>query len=225
VAYIQVLYWFFTLIGVSLGAWLCYLIDQLTYTLVFVFAAGMLWFYSERYQCIPIVGNVVIAFLSSLSFGLVWLFDFFALRNDPVVFTFVQGAFPLANRLVLIYMGFAFLVSLIREVVKDIEDIRGDERYGCGTFAVSFGPLNAKRLGIAITLVTLGFAIWTQVFFYRAAFWLLFGYFILIDLLLVVCLFWLWQAKTAAHYHKVATFIKVVMALGILSMVLVSFEV
>ena len=45
VASIQVLYWFFTVIGVLLGAWLCYLLDQLTYSLVFVFAAGLLWFY------------------------------------------------------------------------------------------------------------------------------------------------------------------------------------
>lgn len=225
VASVQVLYWFFTVIGVVLGVWLCFLLNQLTYSLVFVFAAGLLWFYSERYQCISLVGNVVIAFLSSLSFGLVWLFYFFALRNDPAAFTFVQSGFPLVNRLVLIYMGFAFLVSLLREIIKDIEDIEGDERYGCGTFAVSFGMIVSRRLGIAVAIIALIFSVWTQLFFLNAEFWLLFGYFILIDLLLITLVVRLWQANSKAHFHRLASFTKLLMLVGILSMALVYFEV
>lgn len=225
VASIQLLYWFFTVIGVLLGVWLCYLLDQLTYSLVFVFAAGLLWFYSERYQCIPLVGNMVIAFLSSLSFGLVWLFDFFAFRNDPQVFTHIQADFPLANRLVLIYMGFAFLISLIREVVKDIEDIEGDERYGCGTFAVSYGIKKAKSVGMASTIIALIFSVYTQVFFLNAEYYMLFGCFILIDLLLITLFAWLWQAKNKSHFHRISSFTKLVMLIGILSMGLVYFEI
>jgi 4-hydroxybenzoate polyprenyltransferase len=225
VASVQVMYWFFTAIGVLLGAWLCLLLDQLAYALIFVFAAGLLWFYSERYQCIPIVGNVVIAFLSSLSFGLVWLFDFFALRNDAPSFTSVQGSFSMVNRLVLIYMGFAFLVSLIREVVKDIEDKEGDERYGCETFAVSLGSQVSKRLAMAITVITLLFSVWTQMFFLNAEFYMLFGYFLLIDILLLTLIVWLIQAKHKSHYHRLATFTKLVMLIGVISMILVKFEV
>jgi 4-hydroxybenzoate polyprenyltransferase len=168
---------------------------------------------------------VVIAFLSALSFGLVWLFTFFALRNDPMVFSYAQGGFPLANRLVLIYMGFAFLVSLLREVVKDIEDREGDERYGCGTLAVSKGIVAARRMGLTINVACLVFTAWTQYFFLNAGFLFLFGYFLLIDVLLVVAMIWLWQAQTKPQYHRLAKFIKLLMLIGILSMVLAGLEI
>ena len=74
VARVQLLYWLFTVLGVLLGTIMSWQLNKIEYALVFVFAAGLLWFYSERYQCMPLVGNLVVAFLSALSFGLVWVF-------------------------------------------------------------------------------------------------------------------------------------------------------
>jgi len=225
VATIQLLYWIFTVAGVLLGAVLSWMLNQVNYALIFVFAAGLLWFYSERYQCMPLVGNIVVASLSSLSFGLVWVYEFFALSNNAMAFSSVQTQFPLVNHFVLMYMGFAFIVSLLREVVKDIEDFEGDDRYGCETFAVVFGQRKSKLLGMMVAIAGFIFSVWFQTFFYKAGFLLLFGYFMAIDLLFVAIIIWLIQAEKKKDFNKLSLFIKVLMLIGILSMILVYFEV
>ena len=225
VSTVQLLYWVFTIGGVALGVLVSWMVNQINYSLVFVFAAGMLWFYSERYQCMPVIGNIVVAFLSTLSFGLVWLFQFFALSADAVGFTYVQSGFPLANRLVLIYVAFAFVTSFLREVIKDIEDKEGDEKFGCNTLAVVYGTGRSKVLAIFLAGLGLAATIWIQVFFMQAEFWMLFGYFFLIDLLFIICLIQTIRAKKKADFRKLSNYVKWLMVIGILSMILIYFEV
>jgi 4-hydroxybenzoate polyprenyltransferase len=225
VARVQLLYWIFTVAGVLAGTYLSWIYDQLNYALIFVFAAGLLWFYSERYQCIPVVGNLVVAFLSALSFGLVWLFEFSALGTKPEIFASVQSMFPLVNHFIFMYMGFAFITSWLREVVKDVEDIEGDSRFGCNSFAVTYGEKKSKLLAIGIAVAGLVFSVWFQITFYRAGFYYLFGYFILIDLLFLMAILWITQAKKKTDYKRLALFIKLIMLIGILSMLLVYFEI
>lgn len=225
VSTVQLLYWIFTIAGIVTGATLSWMAGRLNYSLVFVFSAGLLWFYSERYQCIPVVGNAVIGFLSALSFGLVWLFYFFTLSRDADAFTSTQAGFSLVNHFVLIYMGFAFVTGFLREVVKDIEDKEGDERFGCNTFAVAFGQTKGKILAIAIAVIGLTATILTQIYFYSADFNLLLGYFVLIDLAFLITIILLLKAKTKPDFKKVSAFTKLLMFIGILSMLLVYFEV
>ncbi|RLD36965.1 MAG: hypothetical protein DRI89_15685 [Bacteroidetes bacterium] len=220
----QTLYWIFTISGVLLGVLLAYLLNQINYALVFLFVAGLLWFYSEKYQCQPLVGNVVVAILSGLSFGLVWLFEFFALSNHAEIFTGVQSDFGLVNRLVLIYMGFAFVVSLLREVVKDIEDLKGDDRFGCRTFPVVYGKNKARNIAVVIAIAGLLSAFWFQYYFFSASFIMLFAYFFIVDILFVGIIFFLLKAEKKSDYSKLATLIKVLMLAGVLSMALFYFE-
>jgi len=86
-------YWTTTIIGVLLGTYLSYLINQINFGLIFLLSAGLLWFYSQKYQCQPIIGNLVISTLSAVSFGIVWLFEFYALSSNANVFVDVQSQF------------------------------------------------------------------------------------------------------------------------------------
>jgi 4-hydroxybenzoate polyprenyltransferase len=225
VATVQVLYWVFTLLGVGLGVLLSWVIGKLTYSLVFVFAAGLLWFYSERYKCMPIIGNLVVAFLSALSFGLVWLFYFFALSRDAIAFTDVQSNFELVNVFILIYMGFAFVTSLLREIVKDIEDSSGDERYGCNTFVVAFGQTKAKVLAAFIAFLGLVATIFTQLFFFDIKFMMMLGYFVLIDLGFLLSVIWIIKGNKKSDFKRISTFSKLLMFVGVFSMTLVYLEI
>jgi 4-hydroxybenzoate polyprenyltransferase len=225
VATVQVLYWVFTLLGVGLGVLLSWVIGKLTYSLVFVFAAGLLWFYSERYKCMPIIGNLVVAFLSALSFGLVWLFYFFALSRDAIAFTDVQSNFELVNVFILIYMGFAFVTSLLREIVKDIEDSSGDERYGCNTFVVAFGQTKAKVLAAFIAFLGLVATIFTQLFFFEIKFMMMLGYFVLIDLGFLLSVIWIIKGNKKSDFKRISTFSKLLMFVGVFSMTLVYLEI
>ncbi|MCB2206721.1 MAG: geranylgeranylglycerol-phosphate geranylgeranyltransferase [Bacteroidetes bacterium] len=221
---VQILYWIFTVSGVLLGVYVSYAIGKINYSLIFVFAAGLLWFYSERYQCQPVIGNIVVAFLSTLTIALVWLFSFFALIKDPVIFANVQLQFSNLNILILLFSGFAFFTSLMREMIKDIEDFKGDDRFGCRTFPVIFGIKKAQWLALTVTLLTFGLSIWCQVFFIRAGFEKLFYYFFFVDLLFLIVAWMLIKAREPKDYKNASLVVKILMVIGILSMALVYFE-
>ncbi len=219
VFFVDILYWIFTVIGVLAGVVLAWMIDQLNYSLIFVFSAGLLWFYSSRYQCQPLVGNLVVAFLSALSFGLVWVFEFFALSTQADVFVNVQQSFRLVNRMVLVYIAFAFIVSFLREMVKDMQDVAGDDRFGCRTFAVVYGTKKATRVSLAVAILGLLGASWTHFYFYQMEFYYLFSYFFLVDLVFVYVIFLLFRAEKKEQFANLSAVIKILMFTGIISMV------
>ncbi len=216
------LYWVFTLTGVVAGTVLSQWYGNISFSLIFILTAGLLWFYAERYQCQTLVGNLVVAFLSALSFGLVWLFEVMALQVQHLSVDPVR--LYLVNDLVLIYMGFAFLVSLLREVVKDMEDERGDRAAGCLTLPVSHGLQKAKNVALAVNLTGLLASIAIQWFFYQWHFTLLFFSFFLVDLLFSFVLLKLLRANGSQQFHFVSLWIKILMVTGILTMTLFYFE-
>ncbi len=217
-----ILYWVFTVGGILAGSLLSFLLSKSSYALIFIFTAGLLWFYAIRYQCQPLVGNLVVAFLSALSFGLVWLYELMALQVQAI--SVDHSRLLLVNRLVLIFMGFAFLVSLLREVVKDMEDVEGDRQTGCLTLPVTYGIRKAKNTAIAVNLSGLIASFAIQWFFYENGFNVLFLFFFLVDLLFALVLLKLVTANRKAHFSALSLWIKLLMVAGILSMGLFYFE-
>ncbi len=219
------LYWIFTILGVLMGVLLSYLVKQTNFSLIFLLSAGLLWFYSQKYQCQPLIGNIVVSFLSALSFGLVWIFEFYALSNNANVFVSVQPDFHIINRLIIIYTGFAFMLSMMREVIKDIEDYKGDDRFGCITFAVKFGIKASINFALVLTYTSLIAGIFVVYIFYMANYFLLFTSFTIIDILFVVVIFKLHTASKTTNFSKLSLLVKIIMIAGILSMALFYLEV
>lgn len=213
------IYYAFTILGVFAGSLVSYFVDQINYSLIFLFTVGLLWFYSKKYKCQPLVGNIVVAFLSAISFGLVWLYQFFALIPETEVFTSVQSNFPIVNRIVLVYMGFAFIVSLMREIAKDMEDFKGDDRFGCRTFAVVNGINKAKILFYIVGIMGFVGLLLAQYYFFILQFNIHFWFFFLIDLFFVLIFIRTMKAENNEDFSKVSLLIKIIMLLGIVSMV------
>lgn len=93
-----------------------------------VIAAGLLWFYSAQFKRQPFIGNVVISLLTALS--LIVLAVYYRQNAD----------------MLLIYALFSFAITLVREIIKDMEDIRGDARFGCRTLPIVWGLRRTKYL-------------------------------------------------------------------------------
>jgi 4-hydroxybenzoate polyprenyltransferase len=123
-------------------------------------------------------------------------------------------------RISFLYAGFAFVISLIREVVKDLEDIEGDKRYGCNTMPIAWG-IPASKMFVGVWLIVL-IGMISIVQFYV----LQFGWYwsaVYCILLIILPLLWilraLYKAQVPKDYHRVSTAIKLVMIAGLLSMI------
>jgi len=125
-------------------------------------------------------------------------------------------------KLSFVYGGFAFIISLIREVVKDMEDMEGDRRYGCRTMPIVWG-LNVSKTFTAVWLVVLIAAIAIiQAYVLRLGWWASIIYSVA---LVIIPLGWilkeLFNARTPKAFHHLSSLIKLVMLSGILSIIFI----
>jgi 4-hydroxybenzoate polyprenyltransferase len=119
-----------------------------------------------------------------------------------------------------LYAGFAFTISLIREVVKDMEDIQGDIKYGCETMPIVWGiPVSKVFAGVWLVVLTGGVAV-LQFYVLQLGWWLSAIYCVL---LIIIPLLWilqqLYRAQIALDFKRLSSAIKIVMFTGIVSMV------
>ena len=121
-------------------------------------------------------------------------------------------------------LSFAFIISLIREVVKDMEDMYGDEKYGCKTMPIAWG-IPATKVFAATWLVVLIAALLIIEVYVLQLHWWWFALYALVVIIapLLYILRRLYFSNTKAHYHNLSTLIKMVMFTGIISMLLFKF--
>lgn len=182
----------------------------------------LLWFYSTTFKKQVLTGNVIIAALTAWVIVVVYFFAGAKIIGDG---NWMLATYPFDIRkffiLTMAYAGFAFVLSLVREVVKDMEDLEGDAQYNCRTMPIVWGIPAAKMfvaVWVIVLLAALGFiALYAFKIGWR---WQSVYVVILVWLPLVFLLKQLKQAKTVAQFHRMSTNIKWIMLAGILSMCL-----
>lgn len=177
----------------------------------------LLWFYSTNFKKQLLVGNVVISLLTA------WVLLILFFSKQPLQIKqllSVGHAEVRFFRLTMLYASFAFVISLIREVVKDMEDIEGDRKYGCRTLPIVWG-VNAAKLFVAVWLVVLIAALVILQFYLLPMGWWHSALYCFIAIIapLIWILTRLFKSHTPADFHRLSTIIKFVMLTGILSMV------
>jgi 4-hydroxybenzoate polyprenyltransferase len=177
---------------------------------------ALLWFYSTTFKKQLLIGNIVIAVLTAwtiliIFFSKVSLYDAFGTGNEAVHKFF---------RIAILYAGFAFITTLIREAVKDMEDRDGDEKYGCKTMPIVWG-MHASKVYVAVWLIALiAILVIVQVYVLQFRWWWPAVYnSVLIVLPLLYIFFRLLRAGSIKDFHALSSWIKFVMLTGILSMV------
>jgi 4-hydroxybenzoate polyprenyltransferase len=181
-----------------------------------VLCVVLLWFYSTNFKKSLLIGNVVISLLTAWTI----LVIFFSKVSINDAFTATDSSQPKFFRLAILYAGFAFISSLIREAVKDMEDMNGDAKYGCRTMPIVWG-VNATKVYVAVWLIVLiALLIVLQVYVLQFKWWLAVGYSVLLIIGPLIYLFsLLFKANTQADYHRLSSLVKFVMLTGILSMI------
>lgn len=199
---------FATLAAVGLQKW--YLV------LANVGCVALLWFYSTSLKRKLVIGNVVISVLTAWT--ILILFFMFTEPRQAVMgggeqtVKFFRTAF--------LYAGFAFIISLIREAIKDMEDMEGDTRYGCKTLPIVAG-IRATKIYVFIWTIVLIAALGVlQLYILQFGWWLAIVYTVpLIIAPLVYVAAELWKATSSRQFHSLSTATKMIMFSGILSMI------
>ncbi len=176
----------------------------------------LLWFYSTTFKKKLLIGNVIISLLTAWVILVITTAEYTNNKN-------VSANISISARIIklsVLYAGFAFIISLIREVIKDMEDIAGDAKYHCRTMPIAWG-IPVSKVFTAVWLVVLISAIAVLQFYVLQLGWWLSAFYSFV--LVVIPLLWilkkLYAAQVSSDYHTLSTAIKVVMFAGILSMV------
>jgi 4-hydroxybenzoate polyprenyltransferase len=179
--------------GVAIGAALNWKIGILNF-----FCAFLLWVYSNALKREPFIGNFAVALLTGLSILI------------------INVLYPPLSIAIVIYALFAFFITLVREILKDLEDLKGDDTFGCKTLPIVWGIRRTKAfiyvliIFFSLTVVLLDLFVTSLPMSFFA--WTLF-------LPMAALAGWLVRADTKKDFYQLSQFCKYIMLAGILSMV------
>lgn len=160
----------------------------------------LIWFYSHKLKKFPIIGNLTAAFLAILPFfGILLYFKNFY----EVIFG---------------HAFFLYLLLLIREMIKDLENIKGDLTTDYQTIPVRFGEKTSKQIITILTIATV-LPIYVLIDRYDVGYMDSYFYFSLMVLLFFVLK--LWQSTSQNQYLKLHNILKFVIVSGVLCIVLI----
>jgi 4-hydroxybenzoate polyprenyltransferase len=181
----------------------------------------VLWFYSTTFKKKLLIGNVLISLLTAWVIGVLYLCEF---RLHRFVNPEFHSALSRIYKFTVVYASFAFIISLVREVIKDMEDMEGDAKYGRRTMPLIWG-LNATKFFCTIWLtILLAALIFIQFYVLQYKWWLtiIFTCFLVIFPILLV-LKKLSGARKPSQFHQLSQLIKSIMMMGILSMIFLKY--
>lgn len=210
-------HWLLSGVGILLSLYISYKIGSWIIAIANIICVVLLWVYSTTFKKMVLSGNVIIAALTAWVIVVVY---FFCGANIAV---WQQANIPFDApkffKFMILYAGFAFIVSLIREVVKDLEDVKGDSKYNSRTMPIAWGIPASKVFTGVWLVVCIAALVIVQLYAWQTGWWIVTVYtIVLIIIPLLIILKKLYIATSPPQYHQLSTYVKLVMLAGILSM-------
>ena len=211
----------FNFAGVALGFYISWRSGYILLGVMFLIVSGILYFYSASYKRQFLIGNVIVAFLTAMTPMLVAIYEW------PAVYRYysVYAAAVPDLSFIFYWTGgfaiFAFLTTLTREIIKDIEDYEGDIAYGRNTIPIMLGTLTAKIISASLIAITLAllYVVW-YLFLFDKYTLIYVSAFIAIPLILVIIA--TFRSVNNKQLHMSSRLMKAVMIAGILYSVVVA---
>jgi len=209
-------HWILSGLGIIIGAYISWKLHNLIIILSHIGCTFLLWVYSTTFKRKILIGNIIVSLLTSWTVMVLYFCEFRrTIFLDPVYHHVLARIFKFA----ILYAGFAFIISLVREVVKDIEDMEGDAAYDCRTMPIVWGINVSKVFAATWLIVLIASLVVIEFYVLQYSWWwavVYCGVFIILPLLLVLRN--LYRASSVKDYHQLSNFIKAIMISGVLSM-------
>jgi 4-hydroxybenzoate polyprenyltransferase len=182
---------------------------------IFLFTTGLLWFYSTMYKKMFLIGNLIVATLTALVPLMVAIYEIPLLnRAYGKLMLQHQMDFMFIFNWVMGFSFFAFITTLTREIIKDMEDYEGDNAYGRSTLPIVLGTGYTKMIAIVLSVFTLVSLSLIYFNFLQHKFYLIYtAIFILGPYLLLI--YKIFMAQTKKDYHFASGLAKAIMLFGV----------
>ena len=164
--------------------------------LIIIISVPILFLYTPLFKKIPLIGNIIVAFYLSL------------------VFIFIEIAITNSIKIMIFPAIIAFSISLIREIVKDVEDFKGDKKSGIMTLAVYMGIRNTIYLTCILILMLC--MLCSYILFYSYNFYSIIPMFFLVFMPLFYLIFFLIKSPTSQACSEASSLLKKIMILGLI---------
>lgn len=207
-------------IGIACGIAVAVVLKSLTIGILFVLIPGLLWFYSSSYKRLFMIGNLIIALLAGVTPIVV------AMTNVAVLQLHYETILPYTTLVHDIYawLGgfalFAFLLTWIREIIKDMQDQMGDRELECHSMPVVWGEKWTKVFVTGLIVITLAIIghLWWHILPFPTAWTNLSTRYIALGIVTpLLCSVWLlWSAKIPSDYKVCQQVVKFTMLIGML---------
>lgn len=208
---------FFNAVGLFLSSFIAYKIGHLSYGLIYLFMAFSLLQYAQSWKNLLFVKNILVSFLVALSVLLVGIYDILPATN-----AFNAQTQSIVFSIVLDYTFFAFLVNLIREIIKDIEDVDGDKKRNVKSIILVFGLKKTKLLLYLLNSLLIAAIIYYTLTFFSFSNISLIYMFSLVAFPSIVNFVLLIKAKEKKDFKKISQLLKLIMLFGLGSIALIN---
>lgn len=216
------LYVFLNVTGVGIGFYLSNVILKPGFATIFVLIAATLYIYATSLKQIMILGNFIIALLLSFSVILIGVFDLY-----PAIHQGNQQAMANLFSILLDFALYAFMINFIREIIKDLEDIKGDSNQGMKTLPIVLGIEKTSKLVCVLSLIPI-----VLLLIYINNYFVAYNLFITtiyVFIFVVGPLLYFsiksWNARTKKEFRALSLLLKWILLFGILSIVIITLNI
>lgn len=202
-----------SLFSVFLSFWLTWKVKSWLPATILLSGLIVVWWYAIQLKKSFVWGNIAVACMSAGTIAMAWIIE---KQCVPIP----AEPSEIIKLIVTAISIFAFLLSLLREIVKDIEDMEGDKLIKCKSMPIIKGISFTKNILLLISAITFVLLIISQVYLFQfqryvAMIWLL----ICVEIPVIWFAFALRNSQSKADYHKLSRSLKLIMLGGILTMV------
>jgi 4-hydroxybenzoate polyprenyltransferase len=210
----------FNIAGVAIGFYISWKAGYMMMGTLFLIVSGLLYFYSASYKRQFLIGNLIVAILTSLVPLLVVFYEWPALYRY-----YMTNAVQMPElNFIFYWVGgfalFAFLTNLTREIIKDIEDFEGDAAYGRNTLPIVIGVVTSKIVSVSLVILTIVLLYLAWYFFVNDIITLIY-----LNAAIVIPLFFVIYkisiSRNREQLHSASSIMKIIMLTGILYSVVV----
>ena len=208
-----------TIVGVGIGFYLSNVIYKPTFASMFILVATLLYMYATSFKQIPVLGNVVVALMLSTSIIIIGLFDILPAIDIDNRFR-MKEAFDILMH----YAIFAFIINLIREIVKDMEDMDGDYQSGINTLPIAIGVQKTKIIVGVLTVISIGIlAYYVNSNLFELDYVVYYAMIVIVGPLIYFGVKLL-NAATKKEFHHLSLVLKIILFFGILSVAVIVYN-